>query len=249
MIAPEGIAEVRSADRLGTLVHEAATRSGWTLSDGDVVVVAQKIVSKAEGRIARLDAMTPSPLARDLAAATRKDPRLVQLVLDQSDEVLRARAGVMVVAHRRGWVMANAGIDQSNVPDADDDVVLLLPENPDASARALRDELAALTGADVCVVIADSFGRAWRMGVVGVAIGASGFETVECWRGRRDRQGRELAHTEVARADEIAAAAGLLMGQADEGRPLVLMRGLTVRSSETADASDLVRPAAEDMFR
>lgn len=249
MIAPEGLGEVAQGCDLAALVCDAAQGAGWTMADGDVVVLAQKIVSKAEGRVRRLSDVVPSPRAIELAEVTAKDARLVELVLSESAEVVRVKRGVLVVAHRRGWVMANAGVDQSNLPGGEDDAVLLLPENPDASAATLRAAILARTGARVGVVIADSFGRAWRMGVTGVALGSAGFQALEDWRGRQDREGRDLAHTEIARADEIAAAAGLLMGQADEGRPLVLMRGAPIVLSETATAADLVRPKAEDLFR
>lgn len=249
MIAPGGIGEIAQGCDLAAVICMAASDAGWTLGDGDVVVLAQKIVSKAEGRTRRLSETAPSPRAVELADATGKDARLVELILSESAEVVRMKRGVLVVAHKRGWVMANAGIDQSNLPGGEDEAVLLLPEDPDASAMRLREAILARTGARLGVVIADSFGRAWRMGVTGVALGSAGFEALEDWRGRQDREGRDLAHTEIARADEIAAAAGLLMGQANEGRPVVLMRGVPITMSDAATAADLVRPKAEDMFR
>lgn len=249
MTALDGLPEVVAGDDLVTLVCRAVVQAGLALRDGDVLVLAQKIVSKSEGRRLDLTSVTPSPQAQALAERTHKDPRLVEAVLSQSEAVLRAKPGVLVVSHRKGWVMANAGIDQSNLPGAEANSVLLLPENPDASARALRAEIRTRLGVEVCVVIADSFGRAWRLGVVGVAIGSAGFEALEDWRGRLDRQDRPLAHTDIARADEIAAAAGLLMGQAGEGRPVVLMRGLVLTDSDHGSAADLIRPAHEDMFR
>lgn len=249
MTALPGLPEVMAGDDLVALVCAAVEAAGLAFEDGDVVVLAQKIVSKSEGRHLDLNTVTPSPEASALAARTRKDARLVEVVLSQSEEVLRSKPGVLVVAHRKGWIMANAGIDQSNLPGGEQETVLLLPDDPDASARAFRDGVGQRTGARVHVVIADSFGRAWRLGVVGVAIGAAGFETLEDWRGRPDREGRPLAHTEIGRADEIAAAAGLLMGQAGEGRPVVLIRGLALTPSEHASAADLIRPAHEDLFR
>lgn len=249
MNALEGLPEIRAGDDLVELVCVACETAGLALRDGDVVVLAQKIVSKAENRRLDLDAVTPSAEALALASKTHKDARLVEVVLSQSEAVLRSKPGVLVVVHQRGWVMANAGIDQSNLPGGDQDAILLLPIDPDASASAFRDGIMQRMGAKICVVIADSFGRPWRLGVVGIALGAAGFETLEDWRGRTDREGRLLAHTDIGRADEIAAAAGLLMGQADEGRPVVLMRGLKLESSERASAADMVRPAHEDMFR
>lgn len=248
MAAAHGIGEITQGCDLSQEIIDAATRSNWILADGDVVVVAQKIISKAEGRVVQINDVQPSPTAIDLATATHKDPRIVELILSESSEVVRQKPGVIVVAHNRGWVMANAGIDQSNLQDSDS-AVLLLPLDPDASAHALRHDIKAATGADVGVVIADSFGRAWRKGTTGVALGSSGFEALEDWRGEVDRYGRTLAHTEIARADELATAAGLLMGQAHEGRPVVFIRGAPLRPSETAIAADLVRTKSEDMFR
>ena len=249
MTALHGLPEVAAGDDLVTLVCRAMAQAGMAFQDGDVLVLAQKIVSKSEGRQLDLTAVIPSPRAETIAAQTHKDPRLVEAILSQSEAVLRAKPGVLVVSHRRGWVMANAGIDQSNLPGAETDSVLLLPEDPDASARALREGVRARTGVEVGVVIADSFGRAWRLGVVGVALGSAGFEALEDWRGRLDRQDRPLAHTDIGRADEIAAAAGLLMGQAGEGRPVVLMRGLALTPSDRGSAADLIRPARVDMLR
>jgi coenzyme F420-0:L-glutamate ligase/coenzyme F420-1:gamma-L-glutamate ligase len=248
MLAPQGIGEITPNCDLVGLICVAARSAGWTLADHDVIVLAQKIVSKAEGRTRSLAGTEPSAEAIELARQTHKDPRVVELILEESDEIVRQKPGVMVVAHKRGWVMANAGIDQSNITDGDE-TVLLLPEDPDRSAAKIRDAIRARTGASVAVVIADSFGRAWRRGTTGVALGSAGFEALEDWRGRTDRHGRVLAHTEIARADEIAAAAGLLMGQANEGRPLLFMRGAPIALSETSTAADLIRPKAEDMFR
>lgn len=248
MVAAEGIGEIAQGHDLAQEVLDAAKRSNWFFQDGDVVVIAQKIVSKAEGRVLRPETVTPSPQAQALATATYKDPHIVELILGESDEVVRQKPGVIVVAHKRGWVMANAGIDQSNLQDSDH-TVLLLPVDPDNSARIIHDGITAATGAQTGVIIADSFGRAWRKGTTGVALGSAGIEALEDWRGLSDRYGRTLAHTEIARADELATAAGLLMGQADEGRPVVFVRGAPVRLSTTATAADLVRPKAEDMFR
>lgn len=248
MVAAAGIGEISQGHDLTLEILDAAKRSDWDFQDSDVIVIAQKIVSKAEGRSLRPDAVTPSHRAQKLAAATHKDPHLIELILSESDEVVRQKPGVIVVAHKRGWVMANAGIDQSNLIDSDV-AVLMLPVDPDASARTIHEGIHTSTGKHTGVIIADSFGRAWRKGTTGVALGSAGIEALEDWRGLTDRYGRTLAHTEIARADELATAAGLLMGQADEGRPVVFIRGAPVRMSNTSTAADIVRPKAEDMFR
>lgn len=216
------------------------------MRDGDVVVLAQKIVSKAEGREVSLASVTPSARAEELAGITLKDPRLVELVLRESTEVVRAVPNILIVRHRLGFVMAQGGIDASNVDGTD--TVLLLPIDPDASAARLRQALMALTGADVGVVINDSWGRAWRIGTVGTAIGVAGLPGLIDMRGKPDLNGRILRVTEIGHADEIAAAASLLMGQADEGRPVVILRGLGRLAAE-GTARDLVRPVRQDLFR
>ena len=241
---------MRSGDDLARLVLDGLAASGERLGDGDVLVLAQKIVSKAEGRSVRLADVTASPRARELAAQCDKDPRLVELILSESAEVLRVRPGVIVVAHRLGFVLANAGIDRSNVErDSDDDErVLLLPRDPDGSARRLRDALKIATGAEVGVIVNDSIGRAWRTGTVGTALGVAGLPALADLRGRPDLFERALQTTEVGLADEIAAAASLLMGQADEGRPIVLLRGLAVER-RTGSGQELIRRRELDMFR
>jgi coenzyme F420-0:L-glutamate ligase/coenzyme F420-1:gamma-L-glutamate ligase len=234
-------------------VLDGMAASGERLIDGDVLVLAQKIVSKAEGRTVRLADVVASPRAIELGAQCDKDPRLVELILSETAEVLRVRPGVIVVAHRLGFVLANAGIDRSNVgpasddPDADDRV-LLLPRDPDGSALALREALKVASGASVAVIINDSLGRAWRNGTVGTALGASGLPALVDLRGRPDLFHRALQTTEVGLADEIAAAASLLMGQADEGRPIVLMRGLAV-DRRSGTGQELIRRRELDMFR
>jgi coenzyme F420-0:L-glutamate ligase/coenzyme F420-1:gamma-L-glutamate ligase len=247
--APAGIGEVRPADDLVELVTAAAARDGWSWRDGDVVIVAQKIVSKAEGRFASIDAVDVTDQARELARRTGKDPRLVALILSESVEVLRAVPDVLIVRNRHGVVLANAGIDRSNVPqDAVGERVLLLPADPDASARRLKAGIDARCGVAVGVIVNDSLGRAWRHGTVGAALGAAGLPALEDARGQRDREGRPLQITRVGLADEIAAAASMLMGQGAEGRPLVLMRGLE-HTARNGAAAELVRPLAEDLFR
>lgn len=255
IIAPGGVKLVRPGDDLATIVIEALAGEGERPRDGDVLVLAQKIVSKAEGRYVALDTVTPSPRAFALAEEVDKDPRLVELILAESTEVVRRRRGVLIVAHRLGMVMANAGIDASNVeplPPGPDGAprprVLLLPEDPDASCARLRVALKERTGADVAVIVNDSVGRAWRNGTVGMALGAAGLAALDTLNGRPDLFDRPLQATEVGLADEIAAAASLAMGQADEGRPLVLLRGLAHAAAE-GSAAELVRPRARDLFR
>ena len=214
-----------------------------------MLVVAQKIVSKAEGRVVDLATIEPSAKARALAADVDKDPRLVEVILSESVRVVRARRGVLIVEHRLGFIMANAGVDQSNVASADGSPrALLLPKDPDRSAEALRRGLEAATGIDLAVVINDSFGRPWRQGTAGVAIGVAGLPAMVDLRGRPDLFGRKLEASVVGFADEIAAAASLLMGQADEALPVVVIRGLRWAAPESTAAS-LLRPANEDLFR
>ena len=249
IIALEGVPLVRPGDDLAALVIAALVRGAAVPADGDVVVVAQKIVSKAEGRYVDLAAIAPSARALGLAREIDKDPRLVELVLRESRRVVRHRPGVLIVEHRLGYVMANAGIDRSNIdPAAAAEPVLLLPLDPDASAAALRARLSAHFNAAMGVIVSDSFGRAWRRGTVGVALGAAGLPSCVDLRGHADLYGRALRVSETGFADEIAAAASLLMGQADEGVPAVLVRGLAW-SAPAAPAADLLRPADEDLFR
>lgn len=239
----------RAGDDLADLIATALELNDVTLRARDVLVVAQKIVSKAEGRMVDLATISPSPQALDLAALVEKDPRLVEVILSESVRVVRARRGVLIVEHRLGFIMANAGVDRSNVAAADKaERVLLLPENPDASAEALRRRLAALSGVDLAVVINDSFGRVWRQGTVGVAIGAAGLPALIDLRGRPDLFGRKLEATLIGFADEVAAAASLLMGQADEGQPVALIRGLSW-SAPASTAASMIRPQSEDLFR
>jgi coenzyme F420-0:L-glutamate ligase/coenzyme F420-1:gamma-L-glutamate ligase len=244
-----GLPRVRPGDDLVALIGAALERAGLVPKAKDIIVIAQKIVSKSEGRIARLEEVKPSARANELAAVTGKDPRQVQLVLDESDEVLRAKKNVMVVAHRLGLVMANAGIDRSNVEQAGDgETVLLLPVDPDASARRLKEGLEARYGGPLGVVITDSIGRAWRLGTVGHAIGAAGVPSLIDQRGQPDMNGRALEVTETAFADSVASAAVLVMGEAAEGTPAALVRGLAWNAPERPAAA-LIRPKREDMFR
>ncbi|MBK5219320.1 MAG: coenzyme F420-0:L-glutamate ligase [Thermoleophilia bacterium] len=218
------------------------------LADGDLVVVSQKIVSKAEGRLRKLSAVLPSSEARRLAAVLGREPALIELVLEESAEVLRAERGVLIVETRHGLVCANAGIDSSNLPGKD--TVCLLPEDPDASARRIRAELAAATGASLGVVIADSFGRAWRLGQVEVAIGCAGLLPLDDWRGRHDSGGRELAATLIGIADEAASAADLVRDKVSR-TPAAVVRGLGryIGAEDGPGAAALRRPREEDLFR
>jgi coenzyme F420-0:L-glutamate ligase/coenzyme F420-1:gamma-L-glutamate ligase len=233
----EGMPEVHEGDRIGELIAERAE-----LQPGDVVVISQKIVSKAEGRVVRLDSVTPSPRACELAKKLGKEAELIELVLSESREVLRSER-VLITETKHGFVCANAGIDSSNL--AEEETVCLLPEDPDGSARKIRAELGG-----AAVVIADSFGRAWRVGQAEVAIGCAGLQPLDDWRGRRDAGGRELSATVIAIADEIAAAADLVR-EKDEGVPVVVVRGLGryVGAEDGPGAAALRRPPAADLFR
>ena len=249
LTALPGIPEVHAGDSLAALIVAALARSRCALAADDVIVVAQKVVSKAEGRQVFLDTVQPSARALELARAADKDARLMELVLRESREVIRVKPGVVIVEHRLGFIMANAGVDQSNLDGQQAAAsALLLPENPDASAERLREELRAACGAEIGVVVNDSFGRAWRNGVTGVAIGVAGVPALVDMRGQTDRSGRELKVTQVAAADELAAAASLVMGQAHEGFPVVLARGFPYRLRESSVA-ELIRPREEDLFR
>jgi len=249
LVALDGIPEVLPGMPLAPLIVASLERHAYTLRDGDVLLVCQKIVSKSENRFVALDSVQASARAQQLAAQCGKDARLVEIILRESSEVVRCAPRVLIVRHRLGHVMANAGVDQSNVPDSHTRV-LLLPADPDGSASALREALARTLGVAPAVVITDTFGRPWRQGVCGTAIGASGMVALLDRRGEKDRFGRELQVTQVAVADGIAAAATLIMGEGAEGRPVVLARGLPrAWQSQSAQASDLLRPLAEDLFR
>lgn len=244
-----GLPEIVPGCDLAELLGEATTRAGLRLLDGDVLVVAQKAVSKAEGRYLDLNLVEPSPQALELAGRVRKDPRFVEAVLRESRGVVRATANVLITRHRLGYVMANAGIDRSNLPAMPgEDRILLLPLDPDASARALRAGLRQATGADVGVIVSDSFGRPWRVGTVNVALGVAGLPSVLDQRGGLDRNGRRLETTQVALADALAAAAGVVMGETTESTPAVRIRGLHFEAPG-GDGQGLLRPEAEDLFR
>jgi coenzyme F420-0:L-glutamate ligase/coenzyme F420-1:gamma-L-glutamate ligase len=247
LVALPGLPMVGEGDDVAELI--AVGLAGRELRGGDVIVVAQKIVSKAEGRIVELARVTPSAEANRLAAEVGKDPRLVEVILGESARVVRARPNLIIVQHRLGFVMANAGVDRSNVAPPDGvERVLLLPRDPDASAEAIRAKLQQQFGVEIGVIINDSFGRAWRRGTCGVAIGAAGLPSLQDLRGQPDLFGRILEVSIVGFADEIAAAASLLQGQGAEAQPVVLVRGLQWQAS-AAGAEQLVRPPEEDLFR
>ena len=249
LTAPAGIPAVQAGDSLPDLIAQAVAGEAIRVQSGDVFIVAQKIVSKAENRWVALQEVTPSARARELARVAGKDPRVVELILSESRAVVRCVPGVIVVEHRLGLVMANAGIDASNVDlPEEDEAVLLLPEHPDRSASELRHALQKRFDCSLGVIINDSFGRAWRMGTVGTAIGAAGLPGLDDLRGRPDRSGRLLRHSEVGLADELAGAASLLMGQADESLPVVHATGLPFALREGA-ASELIRSRDTDIFR
>lgn len=238
---------IQPGDDLAGMILSALKSANLQLADGDILVLAQKIVSKAEGRLVELATVSPSPAALELATTTGKDPRLAELVLRESNAVLRARSGSVIVEHRLGFVCANAGIDQSNV-HGDEAWALLLPEDPDHSAAEIRAKLEAASGKKLGVMIIDSHGRAWRIGTVGTAIGLSGLPAVVDLRGQTDLSGYTLKITVLGAADELAAAASLMMGQAAEGTPIVHVRGFPYPLRD-GSLKELLRPKEQDMFR
>ncbi len=244
-----GIPRVRPGDDLAGLLIAALERGGMRPRSQDILVVAQKIVSKAEGRYLDLAELIPSARAGEIAAVTGKDPRLVEAVLRESDEVLRTKSQIMVVVHRLGHVMANAGIDRSNVDAGNGkEPVLLLPEDPDASAAGLKARLDGHFGRRLGVIVSDSIGRAWRLGTVGAALGVAGLPALIDRRGEPDLDGRPLEVTVTGFADAVAASAVMVMGEATEATPAALVRGLSWTAPEQ-QAKSLLRPEAEDMFR
>ena len=245
LIALPGLPMVEPGDDLAGIISDGLERAGTGLEAGDILVVAQKIVSKAEGRYAFPAETTPSPDAKRLAALTHKDPTHVEILLEETAEIVRHRPGVVVVEHRLGHVMANAGIDHSNIEAGR---LLLLPRDPDASARGLRAALAERWGIAPGVIVSDSFGRAWRVGTCGVAIGIAGLSAIDDRRGEPDLFGQPLEVTIVGQADEIAAAASILQGQADEATPVVLVRGLSLPEDDSG-VGPLLRDRATDLFR
>ncbi|MCL4368085.1 MAG: coenzyme F420-0:L-glutamate ligase [Actinobacteria bacterium] len=251
LTALSGLPLIRPGDDLVDLVRRGLEREAIALEPGDVIVLAQKVVSKAEGRLVNLAEVLPSEAAVRLASEVGKDPRLVEVILSESRGVLRTRPGMIIVEHRLGFICANAGVDHSNVRGEGgqaEDWVLMLPADPDASARLFRQRLGQETGVEIGTLIIDSHGRAWRKGTVGVAIGVAGFPALVDLRGRPDLFGYRLQSSEVGLADEIAAAASALMGQADESRPVIHVRGVPYPLRD-GSLSELLRPTKEDLFR
>jgi coenzyme F420-0:L-glutamate ligase/coenzyme F420-1:gamma-L-glutamate ligase len=247
LMAIPHIPHVQPGDDLAELLWAALETAAIAIQDGDIFAIAQKIVSKAEGRMVKLADVQPGTQALEVAAQVDKDPRLVELILQESESISRMRPGVLIVRHRLGFTSANAGIDRSNVA-GDDETLLLLPKDPDGSAAAIRQRLQAKSGVSLGVVITDSHGRPFRLGTVGVAIGVAGLPALWDRRGEADLYGYQLQHTEIGVADEIAAAAGLLMGAAAEGTPVVLVRGLDL-PHKRGKAADLIRPKTLDLYR
>lgn len=240
--------EIVPGDDLVVQIIKGMEREKLTLENGDVIVVTQKVVSKAEGCLIDLSTVKPSEQARTLAVETEKDPRHVEVILREGRDIIRQRNGVLIMETHHGWICANAGVDRSNVASKDADIVLTLPKDPDASAKRIREGLMAISGADVAVVITDSHGRAWRLGTVNLAIGVAGMLPIADLRGQPDRFGYHLRVTTIARADELAAAAGLLSGQAAEGLPVVHIRGASYPRGE-GHATDMQRSVDRDLFR
>jgi len=247
----QNIPLIRRADNLADIILKALNETNIQPKDGDILVIAQKIISKAEGRMVNLATVSPSQRATELAEQTQKDTRIIELILQESSEILRTRVGTIIVEHKLGFVCANAGIDHSNVAgegDSAEEWVLLLPKDPDLSSRKMRDEILSKTGKQVGILIIDSHGRAWRNGTVGVAIGVAGLPALEDLRGKQDLFGFTLRITQVGVADELAAAASLMMGQAAEGTPVVHVRGFPY-SLRDGSLKELIRPKEQDLFR
>ncbi len=245
LVGLEGVGEIRAGDSVGKLICEACSRQGIELADHDILVIAQKIVSKAEGRLVPLDKVTPSARARELARELDKEPELIEVILGESRNVIRSGGRALIVETHHGFVCANAGVDQSNVGLRQ---VALLPQDPDRSAGAIRTEIARRTGKKPAVILSDSFGRAWRLGTVDVAIGVAGMSAIKDERGLDDRYGYRLKAAVAAIADEFAAAAELVMGKRD-GIPVVVVRGYDFETKEDGSVQELLRPRAEDLFR
>ena len=250
LMAIPGLPHVQPGDDVAELILDACHAAAIPLQNGDIVAVAQKIISKAEGRLVCLADVQPGERAREVAVITGKDPRLVELILQESTAISRMKMGLLIVRHRLGFTSANAGIDRSNVVQSGtDETVLLLPLDPDQSAHQIRQTIQDRLGIQVAVIITDSHGRPFRLGTVGVAIGVAGVTALWDRRGEPDLYGYQLQHTDVGMADELAAAAGLLMGQASEATPVVLVRGLVYPVNESSAARDLVRPREMDLYQ
>ncbi len=245
IIGIHGLPEVNPRDDLGGLIADALASQGVDLEDNDVLVVAQKVVSKAEGRLVNLDDVTPSPLAIEISSLHERDPRHTEVVLRECHRIVRMDRGVIIAETRHGFRCANAGVDASNAPGGN--TVVLLPLDPDASARNLVARLRRTLGVEIAVIVSDTFGRPWREGAVNVAIGVAGIHPMLDYRGEEDPQGRELRTTTIAVADELAAAAGLVMGKLDRV-PAVLLKGCRYDRAD-ASISEVIRPADRDLFR
>ncbi len=246
IIPIDGIAEISKGDDIGAILSTAL--ADMALKSNDFIVITQKIISKAEGQMVALVDIIPSTQAQEIADTIGKDPRLVELVLSESTDIIRAQRGVLITRHRLGLVMANAGIDCSNLGPDGEDHALLLPKDPDASAQHIANSVFDHLGVRPAVIISDSFGRPWRHGVVNVAVGASGLPALYDKRGEVDRNGRTLQSTLIANGDLIASAAGLVMGEAAEGIPVAVIKGLVLPGAHVP-ASALIRPLEEDMFQ
>lgn len=253
LFAVPNLPMIRPGDDLPALIVQHLAAAGEGLQAGDILVIAQKVVSKAEGRLVRLNDVQAGEQAQELAGTVGKDPRVIQVVLDDSRDILRVRRGLLVVEQRSGWVCANAGVDRSNVqPDGESEYLALLPADADASAEAIRRRLAELSGVgadSLAVIINDSHGRAWRIGTTGVCIGCAGLPPVWNQRGLHDLFGYELVSSEECIADELAGAASLMMGQSNEGRPVIVIRGYTLPPAAAAGARSIQRPPQTDAFR
>lgn len=245
IVALKGMREVKEGDDIGEMVVSACKKAGIKIEDGDIIVVAHKIVSKAEGRLVKFSEVRPGPFARNLAKRLGKAPEEVEVILSESRGIVRMKRGVLICETRHGFICANAGVDRSNVPEG---YMLLLPKNPDASARRIRMRVKDLTGKDVAVIISDTFGRPWREGHVDFAIGVSGIPCFRDYRGTKDMRGRELKVTTIAHVDELAAAAELVMGKA-KGAPIAIIKGYEYKRDERGRARDIIRRESKDLFR
>ena len=250
-VAFENFPEVKPNSNLSELIINIANDNEWDWCDGDIIVIAQKIISKSENQFVYLADVHPGLQAEKYSQITGKDPRLIELILSESNKVLRTRKGLIIVQHKLGFICANAGIDHSNVHGATgmlEDWVLLLPKDPDKSASIIREEVQSRTGKKIGVIIIDSHGRPWRRGVVGLSIGSSGVPAVVDRRGTKDRYGYQLKATEIGTLDELAATGSIIMGQADEGRPVVVIRGFPY-SLQDSNFSEILRNESDDLFR
>jgi len=250
-VAFENFPEVKPNINLTKLIIDVSNENDWVWCDGDIIVIAQKIISKSENQFVYLADIKPGAQAKKYSQITGKDPRLIELILSESNKILRTKKGLIIAQHKLGFICANAGIDHSNVNGASgnlEDWVLLLPKDPDKSASIIREEVQSRTGKKIGVIIIDSHGRPWRRGVVGLSIGSSGVPALVDRRGSKDRYGYQLKATEIGTLDELAAAASILMGQADEGRPVVVIRGFPYPLQES-NFSDILRNESDDLFR